>query len=80
MKKTMRMLLALALMVLMLCACGANEPEPTVDPNLEVLDFSLLANSAADLDALAVYENLQTLDLRGSSCYEAIESYVSEHR
>lgn len=79
MKKTLRMLVALTVMMLMLCACGAKEPEPTVDPNLEVLDFSLVANSASDLDALAVYENLQTLDLRGSSCYEAIESYVAAH-
>lgn len=80
MKKTMRMLLAavLAAMMLMLCACGA-EPEPTVDPNLEVLDYAMTANSAADLDALEVYVNLQSLDLRGSSCYEAIADYIAAH-
>ena len=80
MKKTMRMLLAavLAAMMLMLCACGA-EPEPTVDPNLEVLDYAMTANSAADLDALEIYVNLQNLDLRGSDCYEAIEAYIGAH-
>ena len=79
MKKTIRMFLVMLLVALMLCACGAEEPEPTADPNLEVLEYALAAKDAADLDALAVYENLQTLDLRGSSCYEAIESYIAAH-
>ena len=83
MKKTMYMFLAALMAVLVLCACGQKAPEetvpPTEDPNLQVLEYTLVADAASDLDALAVYENLQTLDLRGSSCYEAIESYIASH-
>lgn len=79
MKKTILMFLVMLLVALMLCACGAEDPEPTEDPNLLVLEYTLVADDASDLDALAVYENLQTLDLRGSSCYEAIESYITAH-
>lgn len=79
MKKKMHMILVVLIVAAMLCACGAAEPEPTVDPNLEVLEYALTADSAADLEALEVYVNLQTLDLRGSSCYEAIESYIAAH-
>ena len=82
MKKITRTLLALLLaaVCIMLCACGAEpEPDPTEDPNLLVLDYTLVAENAADLQILENYVNLQTLDLRGSSCYEAIESYISAH-
>lgn len=78
MKKLARILILLmiAAMVLSLWGCAA-EPEP--DPNLEVLDFALVAQDAAALEELEVYENLQTLDLRGSDCYEAIEIYIAAH-
>ena len=80
MKKTIHMFLALALAVMMLMLCGcAAEPEPTEDPNLQVLHYALVADHASDLGALAVYENLQTLDLRGSSCYAAIGTYITAH-
>lgn len=81
MKNSMRLLLAavLAAMMLILCACGSEEPEPTEDPNLMVLDYTMVAESAADLGALSVYENLQTLDLRGSDCYAAIGTYITAH-
>ena len=83
MKKTMRILLAavLAAMMLILCACSAAElePVPTEDPNLSVLDFALVTDNGADLQTFEDYVNLQTLDLRGSNCYEAIESYIASH-
>ena len=82
MKKTMRVFLAALMAMLVLCACGAQaEPTeaPTEDPNLQVLEYTLVADDASDLDTLAAYENLKTLDLRGSSCYEAIESYIAAH-
>ena len=69
MKKITRTLLALLLaaVCMMLCACAAEpEPEPTEDPNLLVLDYTLVAENAADLQVLENYVNLQTLDLRGS--------------
>ena len=82
MKKMTRTLLALLLaaVCVMLCACAAEpEPEPTEDPNLSVLEFALVTDNAADLQTLEDYVNLQNLDLRGSDCYEAIESYISSH-
>ena len=84
MKKMTRMMLALLLAAVsvLLCACGAEpEPEtvPTEDPNLSVVEFALVTDNAADLQTLEDYVNLQTLDLRGSNCYEAIESYISAH-
>ena len=82
MKKVTRMLIAFALLTVMLTVCGCgkgNEPEPTTDPNLEVLEYTLVAEDAAALKELDAYVNLQTLDLRGSNCYEAIESYITSH-
>ena len=62
--------------LLTLAGCGAVEPH---DPNLDVLEHTLVAENAAALSELDVYVNLQKLDLRGSNCYEAIESYIASH-
>jgi len=80
MRKMMRMLIVLLVIILTVCGCGkAKEPVPTIDPNLEVLDYTLVAKDAAALQELDIYANLQTLDLRGSDCYDAIESYIASH-
>lgn len=76
MKKLARICIFLMMTALLLTLWGcAAKP----DPNLEVLDYALVAEDAAALEALEVYINLQTLDLRGSDCYEAIESYIAAH-
>ena len=74
MKKISSVLLSLMLIAaLLLCGCEKH------DPNLDVVDYTLVAADAAALQELDVYVNLQTLDLRGSDCYEAIESYIASH-
>ena len=79
MKKASRILIVLVLLTAMLTVCGCGKKLEEPDPNLEVLDYTLVANDAAALQELDVYANLQTLDLRGSDCYDAIESYISSH-
>ena len=81
MKKVTRLLIATALLigVLTVCGCGKAEEIPVPDPNLEVLEYTMVAADAAALQDLDVYVNLQKLDLRGSDCYEAIEAYIAAH-
>ena len=81
MKKTLRFLLVLAVaaaMMLGLSACVA-EPEPTTDPNLEVLELTLQLEDAAAISQLEQYPNLQKVDLTGSDCYAAIADYIATH-
>jgi len=74
MKKISSVLISLLLIAAaLLCGCEKH------DPNLDVLEQTLVAADAAALQELDVYVNLQTLDLRGSDCYEAIESYIASH-
>lgn len=84
--KLLRLALLLLAAMLCLCACNSGEaPEPsteetvTEDPNLLVTEYALVASGEADLAALDIYPNLTSLDLRGSTCYDAIVSYVSTH-
>ena len=73
MKKYISLILTLLLAAALLTGCAL------FDPNLKVLEHSMVAADAAELEQLEVYTNLQKLDLRGSDCYEAIESYIAEH-
>ena len=73
MKKYISLILALLLAAALLTGCAL------FDPNLKVLEHSMVAADAAELEQLEVYTNLQKLDLRGSDCYEAIESYIAAH-
>lgn len=73
MKKYISLILTLLLATALLTGCAL------FDPNLKVLEHSMVATDAAELEQLEVYTNLQKLDLRGSDCYEAIESYVAAH-
>ena len=76
MKNHTRMLIAFALLTVMLTVCGCGK---LFDPNQKVLEYTLVEEDAAALEELEVYVNLQTLDLRGSDCYDAIESYIASH-
>lgn len=75
MKKVTRIFISLILIAAVLTFWGCEKH----DPNLDVLEYSLVAADAAALQELDVYTNLQTLDLRGSDCYDAIESYIASH-
>ena len=79
MKKAIRIFLSLMLLAALLVFCGCGKVLEKHDPNLDVLDYTLVAADAAALQELEVYTNLQTLDLRGSDCYDAIESYIAAH-
>ena len=78
MKKVVKMLVFFVLLAIFLTICGCTKVEEP-DPNLEVVDYAMVAEDAAALAELETYVNLQNLDLRGSSCYDAIESYIASH-
>ena len=52
---------------------------PTEDPNLKVEAYALAVNSEADLQILEQFPNLKEADLQGSTCYEAVASYIQTH-
>lgn len=75
-------LLALAA-IFCLTACSSLLPRettiPTEDPNSLVTEYAAVVTGAEDLAALDIYPNLVLLDLRGSTCYDAILTYASAH-
>lgn len=82
MKKRYWVLLSVLLAAAILCfaACGNGAGEAsTEDPNLQIAEYTLVAADAADLAVLDTYPNLSSLDLRGSTCYDAIVDYVEAH-
>ena len=75
-------ILILAAMLISLAGCsGAEEPTqpPAEDPALSVTQFTLAVSEPGQLAQLAEYPNLREVDLRGSSCHEAVLAYVREH-
>lgn len=50
----------------------------TIDPNALVEDLSIVL-SEGEMYLLNQYPNLKTLDLSGSTCYEAIARYIQQH-
>lgn len=73
MKRNIRIACLLAVMILLpagLCACS--------DPNLAVEEYSMIVTED-DISQLDMFPNLKYADLRGSTCYEAIESYIASH-
>ena len=75
MNKLCQIFVSLLLIIAMIAFSGCEKH----DPNLDVLEYALVAEDAAALEQLDVYVNLQTLDLRGSDCYDAIENYIKTH-
>lgn len=76
-------ILLLTALLLTMAACDIMKPEetvpPTEDPNTLVTELTLVAENQADLTALDIYPNLAALDLRGSTCYDAIFAYMDAH-
>lgn len=48
------------------------------DPNEDVLEHTAVV-TAENISELEQYPNLQSADLRGSDCYDAIEGYIAAH-
>ena len=48
------------------------------DPNLTVEEYSMIVTEE-DISQLDMFPNLKYVDLRGSTCYEAIEAYIESH-
>lgn len=56
------------LLVFLLCGCDSDYTD-------DVTEFAMIAESD-DLSALDMYPNLEYVDLRGSTCYDAILAYM----
>ena len=77
----MRRLLAILLLavVLTLCTgCSVYENLYKTDYKAEVTEYAMIAESD-DLSILDSYPNLTYVDLRGSTCYDAILAYTQSH-
>ena len=72
-------LFPLLLIAVMLCSCSNTPAEPTTEPTEAVTEFSLAAKDASELAVLENYPSLTVADLRGSTCYDAILSYMESH-
>lgn len=74
MKRIMTMLLWVALVALLLPGCQLY----TNNYQEEVLEYAMITDSD-DLSKLDEYPNLEYVDLRGSTCYDAILTYAQTH-
>lgn len=70
MKRTLIFLIFAMTVLLGFTACS--------DPNAEVLEYAMIA-TGDDLSQLDDFPNLEYVDLRGSTCYDAIDAYVQSH-
>lgn len=68
--KISAILAALLALALVLAGCK--------DPNAGIEQLALVV-TAEDISILDDYPDLKELDLRGSTCYEAIEEYIASH-
>ena len=74
MKRIMTILCLTALAVFLLSGCQML----TYNYQDDVLEYAMITDSD-DLSKLDEYPNLEYVDLRGSTCYEAILNYVKTH-
>ena len=84
--KISKILIAVALLVLILLQAGCAKkdsgvsiaPIALLNPNagIEQLTMEVTAEDIATLDT---YPDLKSVDLTGSTCYEAIETYIASH-
>lgn len=76
--KTRKSLLAalLAVICVLLCACEAPSFLQSAESRVTELSGPMTAEEIVGLD---IYENLASLDLSGSDCYDAILDYINAH-
>lgn len=67
-----KILVLLLALLLCLAGCKSDPPEAKIEELALVL-------TDADISQLEKYPNLKKLDLTGSTCYDAIESYIAAH-
>lgn len=68
-------LTAVLILVLSLSACQLYAHDYKED----VLEYAMIAEDGSELAILDQYPNLEYVDLRGSTCYEAILDYIVTH-
>ena len=68
-------LISITMILLSLTACQLIAHDYKDD----VLEYALIAADGSELDVLDQYPNLEYVDLRGSTCYEAILDYSAAH-
>lgn len=76
------LLLCLAALLTGLSACGdglSREEREALAAEYAKTSLSLAVNDPEGLAVLENYTALEKLDLRGSTCYEAIEDYIAAH-
>ena len=73
MKLTIRTIIILVLTLVLMLGLSACS-----DPNLSVEEYSMIVTED-DISQLEMFPNLKYADLRGSTCYEAIEAYFASH-
>ena len=70
--KISKFLFTLALLVLILFQTGCAK----LNPNAGIEELTVVVTDIATLDT---YPDLKSVDLTGSTCYEAIETYIASH-
>lgn len=77
--KYSKILMALALLVLVLFQAGCSKSGVKfLNPNAGIEELAMTV-TAEDIAALDEYPDLKSVDLTGSTCYDAIEAYIASH-
>ena len=81
--KISKILIALALLVLVLLQAGCAKEAPAaiveiLNPNAGIEELTQVV-TAEDIATLDEYPDLKSVDLTGSTCYDAIEAYIASH-
>lgn len=76
--KHIKKLLSVLTIVLLLSLCACGKPVILESPESKITNLASVM-TAEEIAGLDQYENLQYLDLSGSTCYDAILNYISTH-
>ena len=79
--KISKILITLALLVLVLMQAGCSKegaPIALLNPNAGIEELTKVV-TAEEIATLDEYPDLKSVDLTGSTCYDAIEEYIASH-